>query len=271
MQEKTAIVLPEEESFKADGVVKIIVGTSEGPKPFLLAAAPGSPGWSFTSRRTPRGLRVQLAPPAAKVEGVDGGSAWLSVDLSREKEAAEALLRGARTLETAGKLGEAVGAFEKVTVEYHYLPEYRSQAEKAGGVLLEKGKARLKAARALAAGAVRFRFASDLEAVEKEAALLSSDYAGHPIGEEALALGKEAAAELLKVREEGVADRIESLYRRASDFRETGQTALAVLFLDEILRIAPPGNEYREDIEKDLPALRQKVKDQQASLFGKRR
>ncbi|MCK6479575.1 MAG: FHA domain-containing protein, partial [Planctomycetes bacterium] len=271
VQEKTAIVLPEEESFKADGVVKIIVGTSEGPKPFLLAAAPGSPGWSFTSRRTPRGLRVQLAPPAAKVEGVDGGSAWLSVDLSREKEAAEALLRGARTLETAGKLGEAVGAFEKVTVEYHYLPEYRSQAEKAGGVLLEKGKARLKAARALAAGAVRFRFASDLEAVEKEAALLSSDYAGHPIGEEALALGKEAAAELLKVREEGVADRIESLYRRASDFRETGQTALAVLFLDEILRIAPPGNEYREDIEKDLPALRQKVKDQQASLFGKRR
>jgi hypothetical protein len=271
VREKAADVLPEEESFRAEGVVKIIVGTSEGPRPFLLAAAPGSPGWSFTSKRTPRGLRVQLAPPAATADGVDGGAAWLSVDLSRENEAAVALLRKARDLETAGKFGEAVGAFEKVTVEYHYLPEFRGQAEKAGGELLEKGKARLKSARAVSAGAVRFRFAADLEAVVREAGLLASDYDGHPVGAEAEALQQEAAAELLKVREEGVADRIESLYRRFADFRETGQSALAVLFADEILRIAPPGNEYRDGLEKEVPTLRGKVKAQQDSLFGKRR
>ena len=269
VQERTAVVVSEAADFKAAGVVKIIVGTSDGPLPFVLSAAPGSPGWDFTSRRTPRGLRVQLAPPAGA--GPEAASAWLSVNLSAENEAAVGLLRTARNHKTAGRLGDAVAAFEKVALAYHYLPDYRKQAEDEGTALLAGGKGRLKAARDLAGGARRFRSAPDLESVVRECGLLATDYAGHAIAEEAKTLGEGAASDLAKVREERITDVVERLYRRAADYDRNEQKALALLLMREIERVAPEGNEFRDAAEEKIPVLEAEVAKQQTALYGARK
>lgn len=268
--DRTALVVPEEETFRSEGVRKVIVGTSEGPKPFVLSADPRSPGFVFSSRRTSRGLRIQLAPPAAAPEGVDAATVFLSVDLSREDAAAAELLRGARDLETAGKLGQAAEAFSRVALEYHYLTGFRDQATKAADALLEKARERLREARALARSARQFRSVVDLETAVARSGALARDFEGHPIGAEAAALGAEAAQDLARVRAERVEARVERIYQRAVDYRDGGQPTLALVLMEEILRIAPEGNEFRDSAVKEAAALRQAADRQAKAFFGPR-
>ena len=269
--EKTALVLPEQETFGQEGVRKIIVGTSEGPQPFVLSAAPGSPGFSFSSRRTARGLRVQLAPAAGAPQGADGASVLLSVDLSRENDAARDLLRKARDFETAGKKGSAAEAYERVALEDHYLPAFRKDAEEAAARILGDGRGRLAAAKALSRSAKRFRSAPDLRKVVEDGEALSKEYAEHPFGVEAGALAEEARRELESVREQAVEKGVERLYQRATDYVENRQVALALALHEEILRVAPEGNEFRAEAGKKVLELRPQVERQRLGLYGPRK
>ncbi len=245
---------------------KIIVGTSEGPEPFVLSADKDSPGFSLSSRRTPRGLRVQLAPPAGSSPTV-----VLSVDLSRENEAAQALLGKARGDEALGRKGSAAEAFRQAAIGFHYLPAVRKEGEENHARLVKDGTERMNAAKELVKSGKAFGAAPDLTRALAILDPLAQDFKEHPIGEEAVALTAEANAALEKVRRDAVAQHTERLYRRAKDYEENGQTALQLPLLEEILRIAPPDNEFRKKAEGDIPALQAKVKQERDTLFGIRK
>ena len=266
--EHAGSVVPEGEAFRLEGVRKVIVGTAEGPQPFVLSALPGSPGFTFSSRRTARGLRVSLAPPEKAPEGVDVVTVLLSVDLSRENQAGEEGLRGARDMRAAGNLGKAAEAFDGVAVAYHYLPSFREPAAKARGEILQDGAARLKGASETARSAKRFRDSVQLEVARESAGRLAREFEGHEIGARAKELAEAAQRDLDEVRSKVVESRVEGLYQRAKDLEKDAQTALALSLYEEILRIAPEGNEFRDAAATQVEVLRKDLENRQKSLFG---
>ncbi len=269
--ERTALVVPEEETFKQQGVRKIIVGTSDGPDPFVLSADKDSPGFSLTTRRTPRGLRVQLAPPAGAAPAVNGAAVLLSVDLSRENEAAQALLSKARSEEALGRKGSAAEAFRQAAIGFHYLPPVRKEGEENQARLVKDGTERLNAAKELVKSGKGFGAAPDLTRALAILEPLENEFKDSAIGDDADKLTVEANAALEKVRRDAVAQRSERLYRRAHDYEENGQPALQLPLLEEIVRIAPPGNDFRKSAEQDIPRVQAKVRQERESLYGSRK
>jgi pSer/pThr/pTyr-binding forkhead associated (FHA) protein len=268
VMEKTVDVVPEEETFRREGVRKIIVGAFGGPTPFVLSAAPGSPGFAFTCRRTPRGLRVQLAPPSPAPAGVDGVVVTLGADLSEEEGGARELMVQAKDLESRGRKGEAAEVYGKVAMAYHYLPAYRDPAAKAQEALLADAKARLREAeRAFLAGH-RFRSAPDLSLALEACGRIAAEYDGLPQAAEAKARAEAARAELAKVEAASLETRVERLYARARNYQEEKQPALAWILFEEIVRIAPEGDEVRKAVEPLLEPLRAEVEQRKTALFG---
>jgi hypothetical protein len=263
VMEKSAHVLPEDEAFRKEGVRKIIVGTSEGPQPFVLSADPASPGFLFTSLRTARGLRVQLAPPASASPVVR-----LSVNLSQETAGATALLRRARDEESDGKLGLAAMAFDRVAKEFHYLPDFRKAGDENALRILAKGRIDLDAGKEAARSGKQFGSAPDLDRALTILEPLAAAFREHPIGEAAGELAKAVQADLVTVREKGVLRQVEAHYVRAMDFEQNKQPALELPLLEEIVRIAPAGNDYRKMAEAKIPEVRGKADEERAALYG---
>jgi pSer/pThr/pTyr-binding forkhead associated (FHA) protein len=263
---RTALVIPEDETFKQEGVRKIIVGSSDGPDPFVLSADKDSPGFSLSSRRTPRGLRVQLAPPAGSAASV-----LLSVDLSRENEAAQALLGKARADEALGKKGAAAEEFRQAAIGFHYLPAVRKEGEENKDRLVKDGTERFNAAKELVKSGIGFGAAPDLTRALAILDPLARDFRDHAIGEDADKKIAEANAALEKVRREAVAQRSERLYRRANDYKENGLPALELPLLEEIVRIAPAENAYRIRAATEIPEVQAKVRQERESLYGTRK
>ena len=266
VMEKSAYVLPENETVKREGVRKIIVGTSDGPQLFVLSADPASPGFSFSSLRTARGLRVQLAPPAGSSPAV-----LLSVNLSLETDAAAALLRNAKDFEAEGKLGLAAMAYERVALVFHYLPDFRKQGEAGALRILERGKADLEAGKEAARNGRQFGSAPDLDRATALLDPLVAAYGEHPIGAMAAEKKAEVEADRVKVRGLDVAERTEKLYKRAADLALAGQPALQLPLLEEILRIAPADNDERLQVEQQIGAVRGKVEEERTALYGVKR
>jgi pSer/pThr/pTyr-binding forkhead associated (FHA) protein len=269
--DRTALVLPEQESFTQEGVKKLIVGTASGPRPFALSADPASPGFSFSCRRTPRGLRVRLAPPAGAPAGVDAATVHLSVDLSREDEAARTLLREAEGLARAGRKGAAAAAYQLVTLQYHYLPAFRDPATTALAKLLEEGGARLREARRLADQGKEFGAVPDLETALLGAEGLEREFAEHPLGAEGKELAERVRADLKVVRAQSVEERVEKLFARAVDYEGGRQPMLALLLYEEILRIAPEDDERRGRAEERVKTLREETLAALTALYGARK
>ncbi len=267
----TVRVVPEDETFSLEGVRKIIVGTLEGGQPFVLSADGKSPGFAFSSRRTGRGLRVQLAPPSPAPEGADGASVLLTVDLAQEEHTAQELLKSARDHKTAGRLGKAVDAFDRVTLAFHYLGGLRDEAARERDALLKTVGDRLATAKARALGDRKFGSIPGLRWVIAECGELKRDFGSHRIGEEAGKLEETARAALDAATAEAAADNVERLFQRYMDCREANYVALQVALGEEIARVAPPSNEYRVRVEGDLPRLREELRKQQADLYGTRR
>jgi pSer/pThr/pTyr-binding forkhead associated (FHA) protein len=268
---RSALVLPEDDAFRQEGVRKVIVGTADGPPPFVLSAGKDSPGFVFSSKRTPAGLRIQLAPPANPPEGADVAGVVLTYDDSEEKRAAQEAMGTARRNDTLGKLGAAAEGYHMVAITYHYLPSFRKEAETARDRILKSGNEDLRTARATLKQGRTFGSAPDLEAVAALAGRLAERFEGHAIGEQAGVLRDEARADLAKTRAAGTAGRADRLYQRAQDFRENRQPANEVAILEEIIRIAPEGDEYRKRAEERLPAAKAEAEAERTALFGQRR
>jgi pSer/pThr/pTyr-binding forkhead associated (FHA) protein len=266
VMEKSALVLSEEESSRQEGVRKIIVGGSDGPQPFVLSADPASPGFSFTARRTTRGLRIQLAPPAGASPAVR-----LSVDLSLETEAAGDLLKVARNAETDGRLGDAAEAFTRVALAYHYLPDFRTQGEKESARLLGKARAEMKAANESWESGRVFKAAPDLERALAILEPLIAGFEGHAIAEDAKKLKALVDAQIEKVRGAAVADRVEKLYAQARNWQESGRPVLRLRLLEEIVRIAPPDDDFRLRAEKEMEEARREADAEREKLYGRKK
>jgi len=270
--EKSALVLPEQESFSQAGVKKLILGTSGGGSPFVLSSDPASPGFTLSSKRTARGLRLHLAPPAQVPQGVDGATVTLSVDLSREDQAAGDLMREAASRARAGKRGAAAAAYEQVTLAYHYLPAFRDPAAKELQAILDDGRGRLREAQALLAGSKRFQAVSapDLERAAALGTALSREFEGHPLGEDGAKVAADATAALQAIRAEAVEARVERLFLRAVDYEANRQPMLALLLYEEVARLAPEGDERRDRAEEKRKSLADELRRELAARYGTR-
>jgi pSer/pThr/pTyr-binding forkhead associated (FHA) protein len=263
--EKSALVVPEGESFQQAGVRKIIVGTAVGPAPFVLSAPEGSAGFAFSSKRTGRGLRIQLAPAAGA--GAEAAAVRLSVDLSQEKKAAEDLLLRARDAESNKRMGTAAARYEQLALEFHYLPEFRDPALKASKEILEGAKKRLDDARGEAKGARRFRSMDDMKRLVRQCLILHKEFEDHGIGTQAKELAEEIEKDLGGAQLSEVEARAEMLYRRSADYGDAGKPALQLILLEEILRIAPPTDEHRVAAEGKIEELRRAMEERRRTLF----
>ncbi len=261
--ETTALVLPQDDAFRKEGVRKIIVGASDGPQPFVLSADPASPGFEFTSLRTPRGLRVRLAPPAGASPAVR-----LSVNLALENDAAALQIRRAKDLEAEEKYGQAAMAYEQAALAFHYLPDFRKKGEEGAAQILREGKKDLDAGREAARNGRQFDSAPDLERAIALLDPVARRFEKHPFGTAAAEGKAQAEADLARVRERDVARRVEQIYNQAADLGQAGQPALQLLHLEEVLRIAPPGNEFAVQVGQGIDAIRRKVEEEREKLYG---
>jgi pSer/pThr/pTyr-binding forkhead associated (FHA) protein len=265
--EKTALPVPEDETFRMEGVRKVILGGLEGAQPFLLSAPKDSPGFAWSSRRTARGLRVALAPPA----GVEGAPVLLSVDLRLEEQAADEKMKRARDLRSQGKLGAAAAAFENVELEYHYMTQRRDEARKEKDAILVGARDTLARAARKFAGAKRYRSLGELQEVAADCDRLGADFDGTDLGAKAKDLAEKSRAALQEVALLAAEAETDHLFQRYNDYKAGGNIALAITLGEEILRVAPKGNDYRARIEQDLPKLREDVEKQQREQFGARK
>jgi hypothetical protein len=192
----------------------------------------------------------------------------LSVNLAMETAAAAALVKEARNHETEGKLGLAALAYERAALVFHYLPDFRKQGEKGAAVILGQGKTDLEAAREAARNGRQFQSAPDLDRAISLLDPLVKGFEEHPIGAAAAELRTAAEADLKKVSERDVEKRVEQIYNQAADLGQAGQPALQLLQLEEVLRIAPEGNDFRTQVKQQIDAIRGKVEEERTKLYG---
>ena len=263
---KTATVVPEDETFAKEGVLKVIVGGSDGPQPFVLSADPASPGFAFSSQRTPRGLRIQLAPAAGA-----SAACTLSVDLQQETDSAAKQLRAAKEHEGDGRLGQAAMAYEQLALAFHYLPDFRKQGEEHSKRILDKARIELDAAKECERTGKAFGAAPDLDRAMTLLAPRVEGFKDHPSGTAAAELVAAVRADLEKVKTAAVADLVEKYYRQADDYEQAGRPALQLPLLEEIVRVAPAGDDFRKQAEAKIPAVRAKVEEERTALYGVKR
>ena len=165
-------------------------------------------------------------------------------------------------------MGAAAAAYERVTLEYHYLPKYRDPAAAALAAIHEESRARLKEAKRLAAEGKEFKSVPDLSAALRAAEDLAREFDGGPAGAEAASLAEGAKADLKTVRAASLDERVEKLFQRAVDYEANRQPMLALLLYEEIERVAPEEDERRARAIERTKALREETARGLETIYG---
>ncbi|MHC4860640.1 MAG: tetratricopeptide repeat protein, partial [Planctomycetota bacterium] len=211
------------------GVEKVILG-GPGNRLSLVSKVP-----SRLKVFSADGLRLAfLTPP-----GTEAAEYELVTDFSKEKTEARLLLSEAHQAASVGRLGEAIRLFERVVNEFPFDDRTRQEAEKKRLEILEAGRKRMEAQRAVFMSAKDFFDEGDLEKAREGAGKLAADYAGHELAKDAKALVEEVEGSLDLYRNARHEAQAQRLLKRALDFLTRKQLVLARACRDEIVRRYP--------------------------------
>lgn len=168
------------------------------------------------------------------------GSGEFAIRMDVDSEAIQTRRREALTKaqqeEAAKRLGSAVAWYRAASTAFAEGSSQSTEAQQKADAIEKQGRDAVTALTRQVDQALAFRHLGDLESAKAQADALTASFEGHEVAAAAAEQAARVEAELAGLRAAALAVKAQPMLRRAEDYLQQGQKALAQAFLEDVVK-----------------------------------